>query len=153
MEKLQFKTIINAPVKKVWNTMLNDSTYREWTKSFHAGSYFEGSWDQGSDIQFLAKEEDGKSSGMYSRIKENRRYEFISIQHLGEISKGIKTPWPVSSEFNEGLENYSFREVDGGTELTVEMDSPAEYKEMFEGMWPKALATLKDLSEKSSVNA
>lgn len=37
MKKLHFSTTINAPKEKVWHTMLDDSTYREWIKAFSDG--------------------------------------------------------------------------------------------------------------------
>ena len=37
MQKLNFKIDINAPKEKVWSTMLEDKTYREWTDSFSPG--------------------------------------------------------------------------------------------------------------------
>jgi hypothetical protein len=46
------------------------------------------------------------------------------------------------------FENYTFKEKNGTTEVIVEMDINDEYKEMFEGMWPKALQKLKELAEK-----
>ncbi len=67
--------------------MLADATYREWTGAFHEGSYYEGSWDEGSRIRFLAEDE-GKLSGMSSRIAANQPYEYISIEHIGEVIDG-----------------------------------------------------------------
>ena len=49
-----------------------------------------------------------------------------------------------------GFENYTFAEKDGGTEVNIDMDIVnEEYKEMFEGMWPKALLKLKELAERA----
>ena len=45
------------------------------------------------------------------------------------------------------LENYTFMDKEGKTELVVEMHINEEFKEMFEGMWPKALQKLKSLCE------
>ena len=45
------------------------------------------------------------------------------------------------------LENYTFIDKDGKTELVVDLDINEEFKEMFEGMWPKALQKLKSLCE------
>ena len=43
MEKLHFSISIKAPKEKVWDTMLNDVTYRQWTSVFNPpGSYYEG---------------------------------------------------------------------------------------------------------------
>ena len=54
---------INAPRKKVWATMLEDTTYREWTKPFNETSYYEGDWSEGSKILFLGTDKDGKVNG------------------------------------------------------------------------------------------
>lgn len=84
---------------------------------------------------------------MYAVIATNRPHEFISIKHLGELKNGEKNPWPVV-EGQEGYENYTFKDVDGGTEVLVELTVPAEWKDMFNDMWPKSLAILKEISEK-----
>ncbi len=148
MEKLHYSIVIAAPKQKVWETMLNDDTYRKWTEVFNPGkeSYYEGSWETGSDMQFLGPEEDGTVSGMISRIKESRPYDFLSIQHLGELNHGVEKAWEMPAG-EEALENYTFNEVEGGTEVLVGIDVLAEYKDMFNGMWPNALEKLKEITE------
>lgn len=151
MQKIHHIISINASKEKVWNTMLGDSTYREWTKAFSPGSYYIGSWNEGSEIKFLGTDENGngEEGGMYSRIKENRLYEFISIEHLGIIKNGIiDTTSDEVKKWVPSFENYSFKEKDGSTEVSVEVDVDDEYKSMFDEMWPKALQSLKELSEK-----
>lgn len=149
MELLQFKIEINAAKEKVWTTMLDDKTYREWVKAFHAGSYYEGSWNKGSEIRFIGSDENGKLQGMYSRIKENDLHQFISIEHLGIVSNGvIDTTSDEVKKWAPSFENYTFTEANGKTLLKVEMQSPSEYKTMFEKMWGEALQLLKALCEK-----
>lgn len=154
MQKIHFSILINAPRERVWNAMLGDETYREWTKpfsaGFNAGSYFIGNWEEGSEMRFLGVDESSKEeSGMFSKIRENRKYEFISIEHLGFISKGV-----VDTESDEvkkwipSFENYTFLDKDGGTELQVDIDVADEHKDMFEGMWPKSLEILKEIAER-----
>lgn len=147
MQKLHFSIVINAPREKVWKTMLEDETYRDWTKEFNDPSYYEGTWEKGSNIRFLGPEEDGKVSGMMARINDNRPYEFISIEHLGEVIKSEERLWSEQERGDGIFENYTFTEKDGGTELGVELDSKDEYVEMFTDMWPKALNRLKVLCE------
>ena len=80
MKTLRFDTFIRAPREKVWRTMLEQDTYRIWTSEFTAGSYYEGSWEQGEKIRFLGP----SGEGMLSEIAENRRHAFlqtISICH------------------------------------------------------------------------
>jgi hypothetical protein len=148
MEKLKFSIEINASKAKAWNTMLEDRTYRLWTEAFTEGSYYVGDWNKGSNILFLAPGTDGKTGGMVSRIKDNRLYEFISIEHLGEVIDGVEdTTSDRVKDWAGALENYTFVDKNGKTELIVEMDINKEFKEMFEGMWPKALQILKELCE------
>jgi hypothetical protein len=150
MAKLHFSTVIAASKEKVWNTMLNDSTYRLWTEAFSPGSYYKGDWNQGSKILFLGPGEKG-DSGMVSRIKESRKYEYVSIEHLGMVLEGIED---ISSEeakaWAGALENYTFVEKNGHTELLIDLTGniAEEFVAMFSDMWPKALQTLKELSEK-----
>lgn len=149
MDTLQFSIFINAPKEKVWNTMLEDVTYRQWTAAFHEGSYYKGSWEQGSEIKFLGPNEDGTEGGMYAIIEVNRPYEFISIKHLGELHNGVQKPWSIE-EGQEGYENYTFKEINGSTELIVDLKIPSEFKDMFQGMWPTALEKLKAIVESNN---
>jgi uncharacterized protein YndB with AHSA1/START domain len=149
MQKLHFSILINAPKEKVWHTMLRQDTYRAWTEALAEGSHYLGDWSKGSKILFLAPDETGKiTSGMVSRIKENRPYEYISIEHLGVVKDGKED---TSSQATEGwsgaLENYTFMEMGGATQVLVDTDTVDEYEEMFQDTWPKALRRLKGLAE------
>ena len=73
VKRLQFQVTINAPSERVSELMLGPETYPEWTAPFAAGSYFEGSWSQGSRIKFLAP----SGSGMVAEIAEHKPKEFI----------------------------------------------------------------------------
>lgn len=150
MQKLNFSIIINAPKEKVWNTMFEDATYRMWTIPFNEGSYYKGDWSKGSKIVFLGPNpETGKEGGMVSRIAENVLYEFISIEHVGIINDGVEdTTSDEVKPWAGALENYTFKEKSGSTEVLVDIDINDDYKEMFEGMWPEALQLLKEIAEK-----
>lgn len=149
MEHLHYAIQINAPQRKVWDTMLGEETYKQWSSVFNpdptAESYVEGSWDAGSDIKFLGKEKDGTVSGMIGKIEESRPGEFLSIKYSGEIMRGKENTYAPDELY---FENYTFNEKDGGTELIIDINVKDEYKDMFNGMWPKALEVLKQLAEK-----
>jgi uncharacterized protein YndB with AHSA1/START domain len=83
MRKIHFTETIQATPQTVWQTMLNDPTYRDWASAFCEGTYYEGSWEQGSEMRFLAP----AGGGMAAVIAESRPYEFISIKHIGSIDK------------------------------------------------------------------
>lgn len=152
MNTLHFTIDINAPKQHVWGVMLGDETYPQWTTSFSPGSYFEGSWDEGSTIRFLGPGENGqKPGGMISRIAENRPYEFVSIETLGLVNDGVDdTTSEDAKAWAGGHENYTFSETNGVTTLDVDLESddmPEKMKDMFADMWPSALAKLKELAE------
>ncbi len=144
MEKLHFSIIINASNKKVWETMLGNETYKIWTNVFSPGSYFVGDWSEGSKMLFLGPDETGQMSGMVSKIKENRPYEYVSIEHIGEVKNGKEEV----TEWSGALENYTFKEIEGKTKILVDVDINEEFKELFQDIWPKALQKLKEISEK-----
>lgn len=85
---------------------------------------------------------------MASRIKENRRHAYVSIEHLGIVANGVEDySSPEASKWAPAYENYTFTEKDGGTELGVEIDVEEEHQAMFDDMWPKALQRLKEIAE------
>ncbi|WP_207492605.1 SRPBCC family protein [Aridibaculum aurantiacum] len=147
-EKLTFEATIDAPVEKVYATMLDEQHYQTWTAAFNPSSCFQGSWEKGSKILFIGTDEQGNKGGMVSRIKENIPNSFVSIEHLGilqgeqEIISG-----PEVESWAGALENYSFTEQDGKTLLSIEMDSNEEFKQYFQDTWPKALNILKTICE------
>lgn len=148
MQKLHFSIVIDAPKERVWKSMLEEDSYRVWSKAFMPGSHYVGDWNEGSKILFLGPGESGEMGGMVSRIKENRPYEFISIEHLGFVQGGIEdTSSPAVEAWSGALENYTFIEAEGKTEVMVDLDSVDEEVEMFKNTWPKALQNLKELAE------
>ena len=150
MQKIHFSIVINAPKKKVWHTMLEDKTYREWTAAFNPGSYYKGDWNKGSKILFLGPDpQTGEESGMVSRIAENKPYEFISVEHLGIVHNGVEdTTSEDAKKWAPAFENYTFKKKDGTTEVLVDIDIDEKEAEMFNKMWPDALRKLKELAEK-----
>ena len=149
MKRLQFSIDINAPKEKVWNTMLNQDTYRVWADVFMPGSHYLGNWNTGSKILFVAPDTSGNVAGMVSRIKENRQYAYVSIEHLGFVQDGKEdTSSEAVKAWAGALENYTFTESNGTTNVFVELDTAEEHAEMFGDIWPKALEELKKLAEK-----
>lgn len=150
MQKIHFSIVVNAPKEKVWHTMLEDKTYREWTATFNPGSYYKGDWNKGSKILFLGPDpQTGEDGGMVSRIAENKPYEFISIEHLGIVHNGVEdTTSEDAKKWAPAFENYTFKEKDGTTEVRVDIDIDEKEAEMFNKMWPDALRKLKELAEK-----
>ena len=129
VKRMQIDTLIKAPVALVWEVMLDAENYSLWTAPFCEGSYYDGSWNQGSRIRFLSPSGDG----MVAEIAENRPHEFISVRS-----------WAPA------YENYTFCQVPEGTQLVVEQDVTEDYEQSMKEIWPKALDQLKQLCEDKS---
>lgn len=150
MRTLQFATTIHAPRPRIWATLLEDATYRQWTAAFSPGSYAVTDWQPGSKALFLGPGENGAApSGMVSRIAEHRPAEYLAIEHLGMVKDGVEDTESAEVKAWAGArETYALRDAGpGAATLTVEMDSTDGHAAYFEQTWPKALAELKRLCE------
>lgn len=145
MKKQEFKILIDAPREKVWDVITGKDTYSQWTAPFAEGSTAETDWKKGSRALFV----NGEGDGMVSEIAENIPYEFLSIRHLGMITKGVED---LDSEeikkWSGSMEDYRLRDVGGKTEWKVEMDTAAAWEDYMNETWPLALQKAKELAEK-----
>jgi len=149
MKQVHYSVVIDAPKEKVWHAMLDDRTYREWTKAFNPTSYYKGDWKKGSKILFLGSNpETGEEGGMVSRIADHKPYEFISIEHLGIFNNGVEdTTSDEARKWAPAYENYSFKEKNGATEVLVQVDIDESEADAFNEMWQEALQKLKEIAE------
>lgn len=149
MKTLHFTTTIKAPVEKVWNTMLGDATYREWAATFMPGSHYVGTWEKGSKIQFLGPDpKTGDLAGMTSKIADSKLHKFVSIKHLGLVSGGVEDTTSEEAKQWVGFETYNFRDRGEETEVAVEVETKDDFAQYMNEAWPKALAVLKEITEK-----
>jgi len=139
-ERINYKTTINGSAEQVWKALFDDATYREWTKPFAEGSYAETDWKKGSKARFY----DGNNNGMLAEIADVKPNEFMSIKHVGDIKNGVEMPNPDWG----GFENYTLKESNGKTELTIDLDVPSEYIGYMNDTWPTALKKLKEIVER-----
>ena len=146
MKKLNFSIDIKAPKEKIWKVLWDDRTYREWTSAFMEGSYAESDWKEGSKIHFL----DPNGEGMYSTIAKKTENEFMSFKHIGSVKDGKEQPLDAETKkWSGATENYTLKDHNGTTTLTVELDtSGLEWENMLKEAFPKALDKVKELAEK-----
>lgn len=152
MKKLQYKISINASANKVYDCMLGISqkaTYEQWTSLFNPTCTYEGSWEKGSKMLFLGVDENGEKGGMVSTIIENKPNHFVTIQHKGLVQGNTEiTEGPEVEKWANGIENYTFEEINGTTTLTVDLDTDEDFIEYMNETYPKALDKLKEICEK-----
>jgi hypothetical protein len=144
VKRIQFTAAIKAPAAVVWRHVTSPESYKRWASAFAQGSHFEGSWERGSKIRFLAP----SGAGMVAEIAENRENEFISIRHLGFIASGVEdTTSEAIKAWAPAYENYTLLASPEGTKMVVDQEVAAEWEEYMKDAWPKALVLLKELSE------
>ncbi len=85
---------------------------------------------------------------MTSMIAENRTHDFISIKHLGYVKGGVDdTESEDVRSWTPAFENYTFRDVAGGTQIDVDADVAPEFEQFMLEAYPEALAKLKAVCE------
>jgi hypothetical protein len=126
----------------------NKASYEQWTALFNPTSSYEGNWQQGEKMLFIGVDEKGEKGGMVSRIAEIIPGQFVSIQHYGLVVAGTEiTKGPEVEKWANGLENYTFEEINGMATVTVDLDTTEEFIDYMNEHYPKALNKLKEICE------
>lgn len=146
MKTLEYNIDINAGRQKVWDTMLQRETYKQWVGASWPDSDYEGKWEQGQEMRFGSPGQ----GGTLAQITEVRPYEYLHAEHIAVLnSDGSEDR---DSDMAKGwvgtTEAYTFTEENGKTALKVDIKTNPAWEEMFNDGWPGALAKLKELCEK-----
>ena len=145
MDELQFRIKINAAKQKVWDTLWQDKTFREWASIIDPGTYMVGELAEGCEVQFISSE---NGYGVTSLVEKLVPNEFLLFRHSADTQEAGKQE--REKEWTGGKESYSLSEKDGITTLTVAFDVPPEQKAYFKNNYPKALEQVKVLAENKS---
>ena len=143
MKKLQFSIEINASKEKVWRTLWEDASFRDWADNIDEGMYIKGDMKEGNEIEFISSV---NGYGVTSLVEKFIPNEFASFRHKADTQDSGQQE--RENEWTGGTESYSLTEKDGMTILTVNTDVPYEQEETFNTRLPKALERLKILAEK-----
>jgi len=146
MKTLHFSIEIKAPREKVWKTLWEDATYRQWTAVFYESSHAVSDWEEGSKILFLSAD----GNGMHSMIDKKIPNKQMTFRHLGIVKDGVEQPDDEKTgEWKDALESYFLTENNGVTELKAELNTVEAYEQYFKDTFPKALEKVKHLAEHS----
>ena len=144
MDTKEFKITISAPAEKVWRSLWDDNSYKQWTSAFTEGSRAETDWQEGSKVLFLDTNNDGMSSVIAKKMPD----KYMSFKHMGSVKKGVENcNDPADDAWRGAHENYILKDLDGGTLWTVELDITAEYADYMAEKWPLAMQKVKELAE------
>ncbi len=139
---MQFTIEINTPKQKVWDTLWQDETFREWAGLIDPGTYMVGELKEGNEVQYISAE---NGYGVTSLVERLRPGEYLLLRHQADTQDEGKRE--REKEWTGGEESYSLSEKDGTTTLAVAFDVPSEMEELFKGLYPKALERVKALAE------
>lgn len=147
MQRLRYTVTIDASRERVWKTMLEPATYRQWTKAFSPDSQFRGEWIEGSHIVFF----DPSLGGTKALLVEVRPCERVLARHVAIIGQdgAEDTESEMARKWFGVTEQYEFTEAGGVTELVVTVETHEDFAGMFSDGWSKALALLKALCEEN----
>ena len=139
---MRFTIGIHATKEKVWDTLWQDETLREWAGIIDPGTHMAGDLEEGDEIQFIS----GNGYGVTSLVEKLTAGEFVLLRHSADTQEHGKRE--RKKQWTGGKESYSLVEKDGTTTLTLASDVPPELEEYFKTTYPKALERIKELSEK-----
>lgn len=138
---MQFKIEINAPKEKVWQTLWQDETLRDWAGIVDPGTYMVGELKEGSKVQFNSAE----GYGVTSLVAELIPNKYILFKHKADTQNdGGKDR---QDQWTGGQESYKLTDNNNGTTLEMKFDVPAELEQIMSVSYPKALNRLKELAE------
>lgn len=143
MKEMQFTVEINTPKEKVWDTLWQDETFREWAGIIDPGTYMVGELKEGNEVQYISAE---NGYGVTSLVEKLIPNEFLLLRHQADTQDTGKQL--REKEWTGGKESYTLAEKDGVTTLTAAFDVPPELEEYFQDNYPKALERVKGLAER-----
>lgn len=142
MQKMHFSIDIYAPKERVWSTLWEDKTFREWASIIDPETYMVGEMKEGNEVQFISS---ASGYGVTSFVDKLVPNEFVLLKHSTDTQEDGKRE--REKEWTGGEESYSLTEKNGTTTLTVIFDVPPELEETFKVSFPKALKRIKMLTE------
>lgn len=141
MQRQRYSIRIMAPRERVWRTLWEDETFRQWGNVIDEGQHMVGELEQGREVQFLS----ASGYGVTSLVEEIRPHAFVSFRQMADTEDdGARER---EKEWTGGTESYSLAEDEGVTTLTVSIDVPHGLEETFQDRFPKALERIRILAE------
>lgn len=140
---MKFSIKIHATKERVWDTLWQDETFRQWASIIDPETYMVGNLREGNEVQFISS---ASGYGVTSSVEKLTPCEFLLLRHRADTKEEGKRD--RKKQWTGGVESYSLREKNDITTLTVTFDIPSELEEEFKVSYPKALEKIKILSER-----
>ena len=145
-EKIEKSILIDASKEKIWEVLLDDQYFRQWSCAFAPGSYADTDWSLNSIAEIKSPSEDG----LFGKIILHRPQEAITIKYEGVKINGDKdTTGQEAKNWIGCLETYHISEEGNSCLLSISQDTPKKYVHAFWSNWDEALERIKNLAEGS----
>ncbi len=144
MKEMQFLVEIHAPKLKVWDTLWQDETFRDWAGIIDPGTYMKGELKVGNEVEFISAE---NGYGVTSLVDKLIPGEFLLLKHQTDTKESGTQQ--RENEWTGGEERYVLTEKNGVTILTAIFGVPPEMEEYFNDAYPKAFEKVKQLAEQA----
>lgn len=143
MKNLKFSIEIHASKERVWDTLWQDKTFREWASIIDPETYMVGDMKEGNEVQFISA---ANGYGVTSLVEKLTAGQLLLLRHSADTQEEGKLD--REKQWTGGEERYELTEKDGTTILTVAFDVPSELEEYFNVSYPKALKRVKVLAKR-----
>lgn len=143
MNEMTFTIEINATKERVWDTLWEDETLRQWAEIIDPGTYMVGELKEGEEVQWISAE---NGYGVTSLVEKLTPCEYVLLRHSADTQNSGEQE--RDKQWTGGAESYTLRENGGITTLTVAFDVPTELEDYFNTAYPKAMDKIKELAEK-----
>jgi uncharacterized protein YndB with AHSA1/START domain len=141
MKPITFTVKINASKEKVWDTLWQDKTLRQWAGIIDPGTHMVGELKENEEVQYIS----GNGYGVTSLVEKLIPGEYLVLRHEADTqdagTRKRKKQW------TGGKETYQLAEQKGITTLTIAFDVPQELEDTFNVSYPEAMRCIKTLSE------
>lgn len=145
MKEMQFVIEIHVSKEKVWDTLWQDKTLRDWAGIIDPGTYMVGELKEGNEVQWISAE---NGYGVTSLVEKLIPGEYLLLLHQADTQDSGERE--RAKEWTGGAESYTLKENDDITTLTAEFDVPEDMEDYFNTAYPKALQRVKELAENST---
>lgn len=142
MKEMQFTVEIKAPKERVWQTLWQDQSFREWAGIIDPGTYMKGELKESGTVEFISAENGYGVTSLVDKLAEN---ELLVLRHSADTQENGQKE--RKEQWTGGKETYSLVEKNDGTTLTATFDVPLELEDHFKDTYPKAFNKIKNLAE------
>src|SRR6185369_17089245 len=80
----QFSIEIKAPRERVWSTLFEDKSFRDWGSIIDEGQYMVGEIKEGNEVQFISG---GSGYGVTSLVEKMVPNAFVSFRQVADTKE------------------------------------------------------------------